>query len=70
MTLPPHRIGDKGQRYKFSCLQEGEILNVGYANDPKAFLPMMRLMPGVTEMYVEDRVVGTRKIIKCKKISN
>ena len=62
MTLPPERIGDKGQRYVVHYHTRSEGLGVdkvlGYSNDLDGADRMMRAWlsaPDVVDVWVEDR---------------
>ena len=61
MTLPPHKIGDKGQRYKSSVLgwPEDDWNALFYSDDydgiKKATRRMARSNPQITAYRVEDR---------------
>lgn len=61
MTLPPDKIGDKGQRYEISCFGYpfADRDNViGWCDDLDGVKTLMRagsLAPGASSMSVRDR---------------
>ena len=56
MTLPPEKIGDKGQRYEIRCQDaDGETFVIGWAEKPDAFTEAVELHPAWHSREVIDR---------------
>ncbi len=62
MTLPPHRIGDKGQRYEVRYRDEDDAIDVrrtiGWSNDlagAEGMAAAWRLRPSAEHVWIVDR---------------
>jgi hypothetical protein len=56
MTLPPDKIGDKGQRYEIWCDDaDGTPLRVGWSDTPDGFEQLVELHPSWTNHRAIDR---------------
>lgn len=64
MSLPPEKIGDKGQRYAISyILPDGTEFGIGYANDPDAFKDACDQWPklkGAKRKVIDRQILDTR----------
>lgn len=62
MTLPPGKLGDKGQRYAVSVhMPDGEVIAIGWGDSPDAFRDAIAAHPGwrrgkrvVTDRWASD----------------
>lgn len=58
MTLPPHKIGDQGQRYAYYVTQEmGDDVLIGYGNSPsvETLQKVADIHPSWLKAYAVDR---------------
>lgn len=65
MTLAPHQIGDRGQRYEVRYRENDEMPHkrLGWSEAEKGAEQMRkawRLRPGVTHCWIVDRGPGER----------
>ncbi len=73
MTLPEHRIGDKGQRYEIRCFgypEDGQN-TIGWANRLPGAINMAEaivLAPAAKDSWVVDRKEGYK--VKWRKSAN